>query len=166
MCVSILVKVLSVTFLVLVVSISTALSQDSDDCDIVAFSSSAVDRLSAEPNLEVLRVIANEIALLDAKCNGLSFEGTSQVVLGPVEVPEGIYRVTVNTPGFVIVRITPIEGTCGQRSDDDRDYTMFSESQGEASPAQTVFQSAGCSILIEFDNLSDPEWTLTFEKVQ
>jgi hypothetical protein len=104
-----------------------------------------------------------ELLALRAGCSGLSWNSDDegmQPVIGPVEIPEGLYRLTATTEGYIIVQHEIIDGEC------DEDYALFAESDGDATDgAQRTFNSAGCEVLITIDNVTEP-WTLAFEKLR
>lgn len=85
-------------------------------------------------------------------------------VIGPVEIPEGVYRAEAVTGGFIIVHINPVEGECGAGTS-FLTTGLFSLSKGEATTgAEAIFTSRGCSVLMEVSNTQEA-WTLSFEKV-
>ncbi|MEL7235427.1 MAG: hypothetical protein AAGK74_13080, partial [Chloroflexota bacterium] len=80
-----------------------------------------------------------------------------QPVIGPVDLPTGIYRVRYTSTGFGIVDIETIGGECITDT-----FGLFNVSSGEANGgAETIFASDSCSGLITVDNTSEP-WTLEF----
>jgi hypothetical protein len=117
---------------------------------------SAVDALAASDE---------RVGLMKAVCAGLVFEGTEGEVIGPIEIPEGIYRATVTTAGFIAAVLTPLEGECGQGSGSFLSAAIANESKGDAvNGAESVVTSMGCTVLIEVSNVQEP-WTLMFEKI-
>lgn len=94
----------------------------------------------------------------------LVFNGTGSTVIGPVNIPVGLYRATFTTGGFGAVTITTSEGECGAGSG-FLTPGLFNEMAGEATNgAEAVFTSRGCRALIEVSNVQEP-WTLVFEAV-
>jgi hypothetical protein len=84
-----------------------------------------------------------------------SEEEGNQPVLGPIEVPDGVYRVRVVTDGYFIAKLEVLEGECGTN-------TMFNLSQGRASEgAEILFAAEGCEALISISNVTE-DWTLGF----
>ncbi len=46
----------------------------------------------------------------------LIFNGTANTVIGPIQIPAGVYRATATTAGFFIASVTATEGECGAGS--------------------------------------------------
>lgn len=92
----------------------------------------------------------------------LSFSGNKDQVLGPITIPNGIYRARVTTAQSIIVEINPISGECGQGTGNYLSTLLFS--LNEANGAEAVLTSRGCRTLIAVSLVSAP-WTLEFEKV-
>lgn len=112
-----------------------------------------------------LRLLQAQIAGLLAECRGLSFSSDTdgmQPVLGPITLPEGIYRATVTTTGFFIGDIELIDGECESTGFG----SVFNLSPGQADAgAQAVIRSAECRMLFPVENTREP-WTLIFEPIQ
>jgi hypothetical protein len=105
--------------------------------------------------------VVSQLRILQANCTGLSFTGRSNTVLGPIDFPDGTYRVQVTTDGFFIASIEQLGGTCETRLSD----TLFLLTAGGATQgAETTFTTSGCSALIAIDNATS-SWTLNFENV-
>lgn len=157
--------------LLILLSISFSVSAQDDspasDCDLTTLSpllDTAQDALAgddAKAALEALSVVRNAIAQAQAACSQLTFtsEEYGQIaVIGPVEIPAGVYRASVTTDGYFIADVTLLDGEC-----DDRN--LFNLTEGEASnKAEAVFKSEGCTVLIETDNTREP-WTLIFSRI-
>jgi hypothetical protein len=95
------------------------------------------------------------------------FSGSANVVLGPVPIPPGTYRVRMTTSGFVIAALTLLTGECGTGNRSFLLPSLFNLAAGDASTgAETVLISEGCEVLIEISNLSQPPFTLELEIIQ
>lgn len=95
----------------------------------------------------------------------LIWSGGEATVIGPLDIPEGVYRATATTSGFIIVTVTALEGECGEGSGFFLSPGLFNESQGQATNgAESVFTSKGCRALIEVSNTQTP-WVLEMVKV-
>jgi hypothetical protein len=112
----------------------------------------------------MLRQVQFDISMFQAECSGLSFsseiEGL-QPVIGPVEIPEGVYRAIATTEGFMSASVEVIEGECEGRSFGSL-FNLFQDQATEG--AEALFISEGCTAFIEISNTTEP-WTLVFEKV-
>ena len=121
----------------------------------------------AEDVAGALRAVAVAAGTAAAVCDDLAFSSEEDgllPVIGPVTIPEGIYRVTVTTEGYFILRSDALEGECG----DGQYFTpgIFNLSRGSAvDGAQMVFHSAGCETLLSVSNVTDP-WVIGFEKLR
>ncbi len=135
--------------------------------DLNAIIVEAVDKLSAETDplawLAQVRDLRNGLAMMDAACMALSFSAErdgGQPVLGPLSFPDGVWKVTLTTPGFAVIQFTALEGDC----DDSNTAYLFTEMSGDAETgASKVFTTSGnCSALVTLENTEAP-WTLNFE---
>lgn len=112
--------------------------------------------------IDTFRELRRELARVESECLGLNMAGEGELVTDVLVIPEGVYRVKVTHDGnFITVRGTPIEGACGA------DYVSESSANlmyGDTEELQTVFESEGCEILLEFD--ADGAWTIEFEKIK
>lgn len=94
----------------------------------------------------------------------LEFSDNKAKVIGPVEIPAGIYRAIATTTGYLIEHVTALSGECGAGTN-FLSEGVFSVSSGEANNgAETIFTSKGCSALIEVSN-TQTEWKISFELV-
>ncbi len=111
--------------------------------------------------------IRDAASIAAAACSGLTFSSDAEgmmPVIGPVEIPEGIYRVTLVTEGFFIMKIDALDGECGEGS--RMSSGAFSVMQDTATNgAQIVVNSEGCEALLSISNVTQP-WTLEFEKLR
>jgi hypothetical protein len=147
--------------------IATPLSaQDATNCDAPVIDAAItdlralLDTAAADSSIEPLIEAKGRIAVLEAACSGLSFEGTTAKVIGPFELEAGLYRVTADTEGFFIADLNVIDGSCEAGV-----MGMFLLMNGDASGgAETLVESEGCTTLVTLDNITDP-WTLTFERI-
>jgi hypothetical protein len=114
--------------------------------------------------IDLLAASDERVGLMKAVCAGLTFEDTAAKALGPVELPEGTYRATATTDGFMTVEFTVLDGECGETLG-DLVMPVFTLFQDQATTgAETIVPSDGCSVLIEVSNVTAP-WTLTFERL-
>lgn len=146
------------------------MAQETPECDTTAALRSIVEAAMTATDdnaLEVLTQIGDQIAQLKVMCSGLTFEGSSDEVVGPLEFPEGIYRATLTTPGFASITVTVLDGECGGGSGSFLTSVVFGAFRDDATNGmEAVFSSTGCEALIEISNLSDPPYLLEFELVR
>lgn len=107
---------------------------------------------------EALAVMQTIISTYQAQCNGLVFNSedydSTDVVIGPVAIPDGTYRVTFEARGFASVTLDALEGDCGLLS-------LMTVGDLEGGSVQDVWELEGCNGLIDVSASS--AWTLTLE---
>lgn len=142
-----------------------------EGCEAAALADTLAELVEAVREAEdvagALREVASAAGVAAAACDGLAFDSEKDgmmPVIGPVTIPEGIYRVTLTTEGYYILGLDVLEGECGQgerfRS------SLFLISRGDATDgAQVVLNSTGCETLLSISNVTDP-WVLDFEKLR
>lgn len=88
-------------------------------------------------------------------CNPLHWENSGQIVLDPVFIEAGVYRLIITGERNDSVGGEVLSGSCD---------TPFVWIQGEGNTeAAEIFRSEDCLILLEVE--SEKSWTVTFEKV-
>lgn len=166
-----LIRFISLILLVVLVGAVQAQDEEAEACDYAALAAQLTEvseglEASDDPAVELMALQA-EIASFQASCNGLTFTSEEEgllPVIGPIEIPEGLYRVTVVTDGYFILDVEPLEGECGPRGG----YTtnIMGVSRDEAvEGAEALAESTGCEALLVIENVTDP-WVLTFEKIR
>lgn len=111
-----------------------------------------------------LGAVIDELLALRAGCDDLAWssdEDGMQPVIGPVTLPEGLYRFAVETDGFMIAELEVIDGDCESKSI----LGLFNLMQGQGNGAQQLVESSGCETLIIIGNTSDA-WTMTAQKLK
>lgn len=112
----------------------------------------------ATDDLTLLLEAVDEIARLEAACNGLEWRGAGPEVIGPVELPAGVYRVHARTEGFMAAKIEVIDGECQTSV-----MGLFLASAGELSDGgEAVLRSDGCTAVVALSNVTDP-WEVWIE---
>lgn len=159
-------QMLGLTMIVLT-SIAIAGAQDVPAaCEPEELAAQIADRLANAPDnrqgiLGLLRALASDIARMDAACSGLHFEGSGQKLLGPVVLPEGVYRLTASgDDGFGIVEFTMLDGECGEGNRMSPNVLSGDVTQD----VEVVVVSAGCEVLIDAN--MDDNWELVFEQLR
>jgi len=114
--------------------------------------------------MDALQQVQNRLQVMRALCDALVFQGSANMVLGPVTFPAGVYRARVITDGYFIASVNPLEGECGAGTSF---FTpgLFILSEGEANAgAEAIFTSLECTALIEVSNVRQ-SWKLEFERI-
>lgn len=159
-------KVIGLAAILLICALPALAQESAGECAPEELAASISERLASagedrEGLIDLLRTMAGEIAANDAACSGLSFEGSGQKLLGPVELPEGIYRVTASgDDGFGIVEFTVLAGECGEGNRMSPNVLDGDVTQD----VEVVVMSAGCEVLIDAN--MDDRWTLVFEQLR
>lgn len=108
--------------------------------------------------LRELRVLLESQWLL---CNGMIFSGSGAKLLGPIDLPAGLYKVTAKTDDAFLVRMRILKGLC-TASNGENLYAFFAGDG--AAGAETIIESSTCTILLETDIAET--WSLTIEPLQ
>lgn len=144
---------------------------DAPTCDAAATAdvlAELVEALrTAENTIEALGAVRDAASIAAAACGGLNFTSDDEglmPVIGPVVIPEGIYRAKLTTNGFFILELTVLDGSCGEGRRSSA--LVFATSRGEADEGlEVIFNSEGCETLFAISNVSDA-WELSFEPLQ
>lgn len=145
--------------LFLIVAFVTSVTAQ-DECDPVVIAETYAPQLAEAATLDELQAVQSGLAREIAACNGLYFEDIASAVIGPIEISEGVYRITATTEGYLIVHELVIDGGC--------EFTGFgiNIASGEATAgAEFLFKSEGCTVVFETSNVTAP-YTLQFELLQ
>lgn len=147
-------------------------AQSADDCD--PFSLAAIAKSSIpgpeEPPPDgkpetlwaQLRTVANTILRADARCKGHFWTESGTKVIGPIDIPAGLYKATAEGAGYFILDLTVIDGECGHKSGSYVSTSLFAEYDAVAG-IETLLTSTDCQVLLEIE--SNADWSLTFERV-
>jgi len=128
-------------------------AQDSDPtCDIPAITAEFSERIGEAADLETLQEVQSELASALAGCSGLAFTGTQGEVIGPIEVPAGIYIIKLDDAA---VEFQTLDGDC----DDPFMSTGTGDNEG-------IFNSEGCLTLIDVELRDGDTWTIEFELIR
>lgn len=167
-----------ISVLLLLMGLVPVMAQEGASCDAAALTAvsdalaeandaakAAIEAGDLEGALAALASVKTPISAAEAACSGLTFSGTNDSVVGPVELPEGIYKATATTDGFISVLVTALSGECGSGSARSMRQLLFNVSKGEAAAgAEALLFSAECSALFEVGNVQG-DWEIRFEKV-
>lgn len=157
------------------VSAQTATASAASECDLAGLQKlidiyietlQTVKTKETDPAtiLNDLQLLANIAASQRSICDGLTFSGKKQLVVGPVNIPAGVYRAVATSTGPLIVNLTITDGECENRNVGE-EKGLFALQKGEADEgAEAVFTSKGCTVLIEV-SLVRADWKLSFEPI-
>lgn len=144
----------------------------SPDCDIPGIVDEVQQRLDeidltdAPAALTEIELLTLRMDYLKALCYGLVFEGEDNRVIGPVEIPQGIYRVrALPTEGYFGVEIAVMTGECGegQRATGTRLFNEGIDRDAVSPEFEALFVSMGCLTLLTVD--ADAPYTIIFESI-
>jgi hypothetical protein len=92
--------------------------------------------------------------MVRAMCNPLTWSGNGDLVIGPVFVESGAYRLLLEGEELTSVDSESLTDGC---------FSIYAYVDIGQTRTEEVYRSSGCSMLLEVDASGD--WTLTFEKV-
>jgi hypothetical protein len=158
--------------------VSPANAQETDDpsCstdDINAALTPILDQLTAaqaeaDPTAAQALIVEaqQQLALINAQCTGLNLEGDAgDVVVGPLSIPMGIYKVTATTPGFLIINGTVVSGVCeNDYSDSVSLFAILTDTATNGSETLLKIEGEDCLVIWEISH-ADAAYTVTFEKL-
>ena len=129
----------------------------------LADASEELDTLEGEDALGVLVDLARDMQWFNAACHGLVFtsrEYGREPAIGPVRIPAGTWRGTMETEGYAIIHLIVLEGDCEVPR---TSFLSFSRGTGRA---QRVFSAESeCDLIIEITNITD-DWEFRFDKLR
>lgn len=155
-------------FIFVMIGSTFIFAQEGDDaaaeCDAAAatedLSELAAGLADAEDFNTALRDLRDRASDYIVSCGELTFshetDGTSPVI-GPIDFPDGAYRVTFDTNYIGGWSISDLDGDCGFGA-----YGSVTNIEGGQEQAFTEFE--GCRGVIEVN--ATKEWSLTFELIQ
>ncbi len=167
-------KRLVIIILAILIFIALPLAAQEDlpvGCDLsalqtmIAETNDSLTTVDLDTALVLLHDLDNAISTTRAACSGLAFTSDEyglQPVLGPIDLADGIWKLTFATEGFGAGQTTTLSGDCGE----DR-YHLFNYMSGEADQGGQVLMttSNACSFLFALENADEP-WTLAFELIK
>ena len=167
-------RILIVLFMVSFAVSMPTIAQDKDTCTkdkvdlaIAAVAKSAQDaQAAADPKaaVDALAITSAQIAALQAECSGMAFSGNTNGVIGPIELPAGIYKAVADTTGFLSATINAIDGDCHQGAGDFGSPVLYMLTD-KAANAQSIINSKGCTAIIEI-TVVQADWNLHIERIK
>jgi hypothetical protein len=85
--------------------------------------------------------------------SGVPVEGSSKVILGPIKIPDGLYRVVMTSPDDILIQFTKLSGDCFYSN-------FFAEGDATNGSEELLETEDDCEVLIEVD--ADAEWEFRF----
>ena len=156
-------------FLALFLLSTVVIAQDDDttECNLDGALQAIADITTSteEATIDTLAEIDALISEARIACEGFTFSSEEYgllPVIGPITIPEGIYRATATTPGFFITESTPLSDGCGR----DVERSWFILSAGEATEgAQVVIEvESDCELLLEISTATE-SWLIELERL-
>lgn len=112
--------------------------------------------------LTSLDLLKGQIEVARAKCAGLSFEGDGNQVVGPFDLPKGVYRVHGEFAGFAIVTLEQISGDCGLAYGDSSPILNTPTASGGVTEA--ILRPAACRAALQLSTMGG-KWSISFEAI-
>ncbi len=163
-------KYLFLVALILIITVNLQSVQtqiDNPKCDlsrvgeqIAAFKLSGNDKT----DLVALLQIRDAISQADVECSGWTFKGDpkSHKVIGPIQLPDGVYKATATTKGYLTLDIKEINADCDAGS---IFVANVSEGEGTDGAEHIVSFRGNCKIYLE-PSSATASWTLTLEPLR
>lgn len=141
----------------LVITVFRSANAQDADCEtdeLVTLLREQADAIEAG-DLDGLADLQAAISQTRAECSGFAYEGDGNEVLGPVEFPDGFYRIETEMDTFGTVTLTEIDGNCG--------FVILGVFETNGGDDNAATELDGCEALIEISTTEN--WTLIFEQV-
>ncbi len=142
-------------------------AQDKVTCDlapVIKAANSFKTSGDVKKDLPTMLKLAEDIHAANIACNGLTFTGKGNKVIGPFILPKALYKITAVTKGYLILGWQSMTGSDCEPS---KDGTIFSIGRGEGDTgAESTFDvQANCRLLLKTSNAS-ADWKITFEPIE
>jgi hypothetical protein len=155
-----------ITFSGVLFTSSVTAQDDRPDCnpaDLITQAAALISAGDDEKDLTALLELSQQISAENIACNGFKFEGANAKLIGPFDLPDGLYKTTVTTTGYFAAKLKVLSGKCDTGG---RSTLLYNLSDGNADTgAEAMLQSEGCRLVIQTENVSEP-WTLTIEPLK
>lgn len=115
-------------------------------------------------DIGVLTVIENQIAAMRAACAGqaITFTGEADKAFGPLDFPQGTYRVSATSTAALSVSVITVSGECGSLILLSAIFEILTEPR----TLEDVFQAGeACRAMVKVTGVG-PEWEVTFTPVK
>jgi hypothetical protein len=136
-------------------------------CDLAAVLKQLSDFKSSGDNkqdLSALLKIQSAISNANIACNGVKVDASGDKVVGPFDLPKGLYRASLYSKDALSVSADVLDGDCNQQDGKSSVFTGFAD----RTSGVTVFmvRSEGCKLIVHPSLFSNKPWTLTIEPLQ
>lgn len=109
---------------------------------------------------QALHILSGLIGSYQAQCNGFVFSSDDydafDQVIGPIEFPDGFYRVTLTAGEYTSVSVEQLAGDCG--------FGNLLSTLSDETEDNGIWEFEGCRALLDI-SAREP-WTLTVEPIE
>ena len=151
-------RILIFLLIIQISTVSVAWGQEEDDeepvCSFQPTYEVLLNLMQEADSWEELERFNRDLSASLAFCQSLSFTGAGDEVIGPFDIPAGIYAVGLSGATTAAIGET-LAGHCDI-------LLVFTE--GNATSTEETFRSNGCSLLVTID--SGTRWGLQFDPVE
>jgi len=158
---------ISLLLLLMLPSAPAFVSAQAADCNPTPLYAQAATLKSsgdAKRDIDALMEFSDDVRQANIACNGFKFEGKSNQVIGPLDLAQGTWLVTLTTKTTFALHGTLLDGKCTKGGSAIDDF-IFGATTGTAAEGMgVVIKSDGCRVLLTTEYASSP-WTLTLESV-
>lgn len=149
--------IMLLVFVMLLFGLNAIKGQESKrECNIETIVKSA-----ASLDKTKLSKFANLISEANTACNGFEYSGRGHKIIGPIELPDGTWKLTLHSKDVNMWTGNALDGDCGH---DSYSSHVFSETIVDSKDAamQIVPALKNCKLLVEL-YVMDEEWRITVE---
>lgn len=149
-------------------SAAKAQSTPSATCDLTIVSEELSNFKPSGDNTKDIAALAkarDDIGQAIIACQGMKFEGTANKILGPIDLPKGLFLITLKTNGYGSAEGKVLDGTCDNNPGDTSAFLLGALSSDNPNVRAQSLTSEGCKFTVDIELVTAP-WTLTIEPLQ
>lgn len=154
----------------------TQAQSEKKDCkpaDVITKAAALKTAGDTTADMKALLVLQNEIQKANIACNGFIFKKTGNGVIGPFDLPEGTFKVTVKTSSATVIGdLKVLKGICKgsntMTSLGKLFYVINTDAMmgnGPEREEEALLESGGCRATIQITSVTKP-YTLTIEPIE
>lgn len=157
----------TILFLSSVPFLPTSAQGNTSDCKPAdLFPQLATLKSAGDPDkdLAALTDLSSQIRAQNIACKGQVFKGKGSKIIGPIIIPDGLFRVIVESPSFIASGKVS-DGKCGQGTVSPTSvFSIYTSTDNGVGRAETLVKSQACKLLIDIS--ASAAWTVTIEPIQ
>lgn len=161
-------KLAILVLLLILVPVPMSAQSSKPDCkpgDVIATANALKATGDNAKDMDALIKLSQDISAANIACGGFRFSGSKPKILGPIDLPKGLFMVSLKTDGWGSAEGKVLDGQCGNEGDS---VTAFGLNWLNATTPGLIAEylaSKGCKMTIEISLVTTP-WELTIEPVK